>query len=103
MSVYRTPSKEPTKGELRHKVWAYLIEPTSEQDPIWVQRCKDYWELQAETYGWHMSDFTIAVDWQERVVVTWSVLQDILPGERRPDYVVPRVAEERARRQGLTS
>lgn len=101
--VYRTPRNEPKRGEVRHKVWRYLFEPEGEYDPVWAERCKAYWELQAETYGWKMSNFTMTVDREEQCVVTWCIVEDILPGERRDGYTLPRVLEERAKRQALTS
>lgn len=101
MSVYRTPKRAFEVGKLHHKAWSYLIPPEHDTDPTWAKRAKDYWELQQETFGVKFSNFTMAVDWEERVVITWAVLVEVLPGERRVDYVVPRVLEERARRQAL--
>lgn len=102
-AVYRFCKKPVRIGEVRHKAWQWLIPPTSEIDPVWAQRCKDYWELQQETYGLAFSDFTMVMDWESHVVITFAIVLDVLPGERRVDYVVPRVREERARRQLLNS
>lgn len=100
--VYRYSKKPVTIGEIRHKAWQWLIPPTNDADKVWAARCKAYWELQQETYGIVFSDFTMSMDWEARVVVTYAVVLDVLPGERRVDYVLPRVREERARRQALT-
>lgn len=101
MSTYRYTKQPYVIGRIHHKAWSYLVEPTSETDPVWAKRAKDYWELQQETFGVKFSDFTLAVDWESRVVVTYAMLLDVLPGERRVDYVVPRIRDERARRQAL--
>lgn len=101
MSVYRYTKQPYVVGKLHHKAWSFLIDPSGESDPVWAKRAQDYWELQQETFGVKFSNFTIAIDWQSRVVVTYAVLEDVLPGERRVDYVVPRVREERQRRQAL--
>lgn len=101
--IYRTMKRPVTIGKLRHKAWSWLIPPTSDADPVWAKRCQDYWELQQETYGLVFSNFTMVMDWEEQVVITYAVVLDVLPGERRVDYVVPRIAEGRARRQLLNS
>jgi len=101
MSIYRYTKQPYVIGRVHHKAWSYLIPPTGEDDPIWAKRAKDYWELQQETFGVKFSNFTLAIDWEERVVVTYAILTGVLPGERRVDYVVPRVREERQRRQHL--
>lgn len=102
-AVYRFSKKPVRIGEVRHKAWSWLVPPTSEIDPVWAARAKDYWELQQETYGLAFSDFTMVMDWENHVVITFAIVLDVLPGERRVDYVVPRVREERARRQLLNS
>lgn len=102
-AVYRYSKKPVTIGEIRHKAWQWFIPPTDDADKVWAARCKSYWELQQETYGLLFSDFTMSMDWEARVVVTYAVVLDVLPGERRVDYVLPRVREERARRQVLDS
>lgn len=101
MSTYRFTKQPYVIGRVHHKAWSYLIPPTGEDDPTWAARAKDYWELQQETFGVKFSNFTLAIDWRERVVVSYAILEDVLPGERRVDYVVPRVADERKRKQAL--
>lgn len=98
--IYRTMKRPVVIGKLRHKAWSWLIPPTSDVDPVWTKRCQDYWELQQETYGLVFSNFTMVMDWEEQVVITYAVVLDVLPGERRIDYVVPRVADERRRHLG---
>jgi hypothetical protein len=94
--------KNPVRiGQIRHKAYSWLVPPTDEGDPVWAKRFQAYWELQQETYGFKLSNFTMAIDWDERVIVSYCIVEDVLPGERTVDYVVPRVREERARRQML--
>jgi len=103
MSIYRASKNPGGIGTVRHKAWSYFegLGPTGEDDPIWAKRAKDYWELQQETYGLKFSNFTLVIDREERVVVTYAVVLGIMPGERRVDYTVPRIADERKRRQAL--
>lgn len=101
MATYRFTKRPYVIGRVHHRAWSYLIPPTHDYDPIWVERAGEYWAIQQETFGVKFSDFTISIDWDERVVVTFAVLLDVLPGERTVDYVVPKVREERARRQSL--
>jgi hypothetical protein len=101
MAIYRFTKQPYVIGRVHHKAWRWLIPPTDEDDPVWAARAKDYWELQQETFGVKFSDFTLAIDWDEGVVISFAMLLDILPGERRVGYIVPRVAEERQRRQQL--
>ena len=94
-AVYRY-SKKPVKiGELRHKAWGWLVPPAHDLDPVWSKRCQEFWELQQETYGLVFSNYTMVMDWEAHVVITYAAVLDVLPGERRVDYVVPRVAAER--------
>jgi hypothetical protein len=102
-AVYRYSKKPVTLGEVRKKAWQWLIPPNGDTDPVWAARCKAYWELQQETYGLLFSDFTMTMDWEARVIVTYAVVIDVLPGERRVDYVVPAVFEARRRLQLLDS
>lgn len=103
MATYRYTKQPYVIGRLHHKAWQFFegLGPTSEADLIWAKRAKDYWELQQETFGVKFSDFTLAIDWEDRVVITYAMLLDVLPGERRVDYVVPRIRDERQRRQAL--
>lgn len=101
MAIYRFTKQPYRIGRVHHKAWSYLIAPTGEDDAVWAARAKAYWELQQETFGVTFSNFTAAIDWEARVYITYAVLTGVLPGERRVDYVVPRVAEERQRRQML--
>jgi hypothetical protein len=101
VSIYRYTKKPYVIGRVHHKAWSALLPPEGEYDPVWAKRAKDYWELQQETFGVKFSDFTMSVDWDAHVVVTYAMLLDVLPGERRVDYVVPRIREERQRRAAL--
>lgn len=93
-ATYRYMRKPAYVGELRVKTWACLIPPTSDSDPVWAQRCKDYWELQQETYGLKFSNFTMAADCEAGLwyLSTWAVVVGIMPGRRVHGYTAPRVA-----------
>lgn len=90
MSTYRAMKNPATPGQVRHKVWAFLIEPTAADDPAWAERCRAYWELQQETYGLRLSDFSMVIDFENQRVVTATQVVEVLPGERTLDYVAPR-------------
>lgn len=98
-ATYRYTKNPVVIGQLRHKVWRYLIEPIDDQDPIWVARCGNYWTIQQETFGLKFSPFTFTIDRDEKCVITWAVLLDVLPGKREVDYVCPRVREGRQAKQ----
>ena len=95
-STYRYCKNPPVVGQIRHKVWRYLVEPLHEQDPEWIKRCANYWTIQQETFGLVFSDFTLSVDFDEGCVITYVVLLDVLPGTRTADFVCQRVREGRA-------
>lgn len=91
--VYRLMANPPEPRQLRAKTWRYLIEPVHEQDPLWIKRAKDYWELQEKIYGLEMSDFTLAIDRELQVVTTFSAILRVKLGkrvryERQPDLVM---------------
>ena len=91
--VYRLMANEPEARQLRAKSWRYMIEPIHEQDPLWVKRAREYWELQEKVYGIEMSDFTLAIDRELNVITTFSVIKRVKPGkrvryERQPDLVM---------------
>lgn len=89
--VYRIMRQEPVVGQMRYKEWRFAIMPISERDPMWVKRCKEYWELQQETYGLKMSDFTMRINLERNTVETASRIERILPGQRVMDYKAPRL------------
>ena len=101
MPTYRYTKNPVRIGQIRHKAWSWLIPPASEHDPVWAQRAKDYWELQQETYGLKLSNFTISIDWDAKVVLTYVIVLDVLPGERRVDYLLTKVREARAKQRSL--
>lgn len=93
MSLYRAMKRPAQVGELRMRSWnASLHPPAAEDDPLWVKRCKDYWELQARLYGLRMSDFAMLIGEEDGllgpfpVVSTYSTVLEVLPGERTSDY-----------------
>lgn len=77
-------------GEVRHKVWRWLLEPTSSDDPVWTERARAYWELQQETYGLRFDAISVLIDFDERRVITAARVSEVLPGERVSGYVAPR-------------
>lgn len=87
-NVYRQPRKGPIHvGQLRSMAWRAVLPPVvAQDDPQWTARCKEYWQLQERLYGLRMSDFTMIIDADEGVVVTFSTVLDVLPGERTLDY-----------------
>ena len=89
-AVYRLMKYKPVVGDLRVKSWRFLIPPSGEDDPVWAQRCREYWELQQETFGLKFSDFTMMIDYDEMIVTTAATILAILPGERRMSYTAPR-------------
>ena len=84
-NVWKAMKRTPRQGQVRHKMWRYLVPPSGEADPAWAKRCADYWELQERTYGVKMSNFTIAIDWIEGVVITYAVIERVLEGRRLTD------------------
>ncbi len=81
-NVWKTMENPPIVGRVRHKMWRWLIPPAGEADTVWAERCRAYWELQERTYGLKMSNFTLAIDWDEGVLITYAVVEAILPGRR---------------------
>src|SRR5690242_8757284 len=72
MSIYRYTKEPYIAGQVRHKAYSFLIDPSGDDDPVWAQRFKDYWELQQETFGVKFSNFTLAIDWESRVIVSFA-------------------------------
>lgn len=86
MSLYRKPKRPFEIGELRMKTWRTLETTVSQNDPTWQARCEQYWNLQARLYGIRLSDIAMIVNNNEGFVSTFSVVMEILPGERTEDY-----------------
>lgn len=83
--TYKRLQNKPYAGQLRSKAWKCL-HGTDPQDPIWVKRCREYWERQGRTYGLTFSNYSIEVerypDQMVDVLVTFAVVLDVLPGSR---------------------
>lgn len=90
-AVYRFMRQPPVIGQMRYKRWTFLIAPSGDADPLWVKRCKEYWELQQETFGLKLSDFTLRTNYLEGYVETAVRIIDILPGRRERSYKAPRL------------
>lgn len=87
MALYRKPMHEPKVGDLRCKTWSTLPGlGLSPEDPLWADRCRQYWELQGRLYGWKMSAYTMAYDMSEGFVSTYCTILEILPGERTDEH-----------------
>jgi hypothetical protein len=100
MSTYRFMKKPAYVGQLRLKAWPYVIPPRGPNDPEWLRRAIDFWQLQAETYGLRFEpDVQIMVDYQSGVVTTAVHVAEVLPGQRTRDFTTPRVAEQRLKEQ----
>lgn len=83
-------------GQLRLKTWAYIVAPRGANDPEWLRRVTEFWQLQAETFGLRFEDdVKIMVDYQHGCITTAAHVAEVLPGRRSRDYVTPRVAEQR--------
>lgn len=88
MTLYRAPRKNAFEvGQLRSMAWSALLPAVvAQDDPTWRARCMEYWERQERLYGLRMSDFIMVLDAAEGVVVTWSTVLDVLPGERTSEW-----------------
>jgi hypothetical protein len=93
-NVYRHRRKPIVPNDLHLKSWRYGVAPASANDPVWIKRCADYWQLQAETYGirYH-DDMAVMVDFGLGIVTTAIHVAEALPGRRTKDFTVARVAE----------
>jgi hypothetical protein len=95
-SVYRFMKRPAYPGQLRLKAWPYLVAPSGANDPEWMTRAISFWQLQAETFGLRFEDdLKLMVDYSSGVIVSAIHVAEVLPGQRRRDHVVPRVAEQR--------
>lgn len=88
--------REPAKpGQLRVKHMRYIEAPASAADPVWVERCVRFWQLQAETFGLRFNDdLQIAVDYGAGIVTSAITIAEVLPGRRDRHYRTPRVVEK---------
>lgn len=80
--VYKAMTKPAYKGQLRRKIWAYLIEPQTFPDEMWTKRAREYWELQERTYGLRLAGFTLNIDREHRHIHTHAMVTAVLPGKR---------------------
>lgn len=96
MSVYRTRKEPARANQLHMKSWRYFEAPSGANDPVWLKRAAEYWQLQAETYGikYH-DDMRVLVNYSLGIVTTMIHVERLLPGQRVDGYTVPRVAAMR--------
>lgn len=100
MTLYRRPKNDPTLGALRCKTWKTLPGmDVAPDNPLWEERCRQYWTLQGRLYGWKMSAFTMAYDNELGMVSTYCCITEVLPGERTEEFW--RVPVESAQLQPL--
>lgn len=107
-STYRQPKKPFRIGGWRVKHWQAVLPPDGLDDPVWVKRAVDYWELQEKTFGIKLSPGTLSMnvitqDGQpdQIVVSTSAMVLDILPGHRTPDFKLPQVAAQQAASEAI--
>ena len=95
--TYRFLRHPAYPGQLRLKTWAFVVPPRGPLDPEWQRRAKEFWELQAETFGLKFADdqMHVMVDYQSGCVTTAVHVEEVLPGRRVKDFATPRVAERR--------
>ncbi len=85
--LYRAAKRPFKRGDLRTKAWAAILPPAvAQDDPLWRERCRQYWQRQERLYGVRLSDFGMFLDPVEGVVVTFATVLDVLPGERTTDH-----------------
>ena len=82
--IYRVMANPPKPGDVRMYERAYIEPPVNDLDPLWVGRCRDYWELQQAIYGLALTDFTMVVDYTRGTVRSYACVQRVLPGKRVP-------------------
>lgn len=86
-TVYRELKSPAYPGQLRSKAWRCLA-GTDEQDPLWVKRCREYWERHEQVYGLKMTNFAIMIEPDGTLgtdtLVTYAAVREVLPGPRVP-------------------
>jgi len=80
--TFKKLAKPATVGQLRSKTVATLVPPTGDDDPLWRERFREYWELQEKVYGLRMSDFTYVYDDDIQMVTSFSTVLEVLSGTR---------------------
>lgn len=89
--MYRAAKVEMKPGQVRSRRWRYVLPPTSDHDPVWVGRIRDYWRLVERLYGVVVDKGTLLmhIDEAERTVTSWVRIDRVLPGERVVGYDPP--------------
>jgi hypothetical protein len=90
VDTYRAMRRPAAAGDVRLKVWRFLIPPASPDDPEWANRCRTYWALQQETFGLVFGGCTMEIDWDEMLVISSARVERVLPGERVEGFIAPR-------------
>lgn len=58
-SVFRKAKVPPKPDQLRHKQWRAPVLQMSvpdKHDPTWTKRCRDYWALQEQIFGFKAAE-----------------------------------------------
>lgn len=75
----------PYVGQVRKRTWRPpIISDIQPNDPVWHGRFRDFWDLQARTYGLKFGAYTWRA-WEDAdgpLVTTWAIVEAIMPGER---------------------
>jgi hypothetical protein len=92
--VYRELKKPAYKGQVRRKIWAYLIEPQQFPDELWTKRAREYWGLQEKVYGLKLAGFTLNIDRERRHIHSHAGVLAVLPGKRvKAEHQQPEMAQ----------
>lgn len=95
--VYMRSTKPLEIGQVKIKSFqCAVIPPAGREDPTWLNRCADYWELQMALYGYRVGGMTIDFDVVEgmNIITTSARIIDVLPGDRtdsRVDWAADRL------------
>lgn len=81
VATYRKMKNPAYVGQLRTKKWRCLVEP-KDGDPMWSQRCRTYWDRQAQIFGLKFSDYRFWYNPYDETLNTTAQVLEILPGDR---------------------
>lgn len=84
--VYKRYKHPAYPGQTRVAMWRYLIEPEGPRDPTWTDRARKYWGQQMDLYGVTFTAFWIEIDRDMKIVKTFAVVGEILPGRRESHH-----------------
>lgn len=83
VAIWQEARRPFAVGELRSRTWRCLIPAEGDDDPLWAERAKDYWQLQERTYGVKFFDrIANAYDPDLMTMTTFATVERVLPGQR---------------------